>query len=393
MEIFKYNKDKITRINNFMKKLVELNSSEEKVKLYKEYEQEILAITPLDIFYLDFYRDDSTLTISEIKESANRFVNVFHKGLSPYSNLGDNLLFKELIKESKRIEKHLAKIKPYYKREVISANKQELLKVFNECQVFDLKFQKFENIIFPNLERILPSSKPLEVLWELHDDSRTLLKKIINLLESDDALEEELIKQIGTYHYLIFGINQKEELILLPVMKQLLPNEKLNKIYNECLEIGFVFNNEKLNPLEMNKNENLVGYFTSNTGKMSISQLISMLNHLPFDITFVDKDDVVIYYNENKNRHFPRTPSVIGRLVKNCHPPKSVHIVEGIIADFKANKKDFEDFWINFKGQTLYIAYYAVRDEKNNYLGVLEVSQNISKFQQIAGEKRLRDSE
>ena len=393
MEVFKYNKDRIDKINQFMKKLVEFSSSEDKVKLYKEYENEVLSINPLDIFYLDFYSNNTALSISEIKESANRFVNVFHKGLSSCSNLGDNLLFKELLKESKRMEEHLAKIKPFYKREVISDKKKELLKVFKECHVFDLKFQKFQNIIFPNLEEVLPSTKPLEVLWELHDDSRYLLKKIITLLESSDASEEELIKQIGTYHYLIFGINQKEELILLPVMKQLLNDELLNEIYNECLEIGFALSKEELNAIEINKNGNLSGYFNSKTGKMSIDQLIAMLNHLPFDITFVDKDDMVLYYNESKDRHFPRTPSVIGRLVKNCHPPKSVQIVEGIIADFKAKKKDFEDFWINLKGQTLYIAYYAVRDEHNEYLGVIEVSQNISKFQAISGEKRLRDSE
>jgi len=393
MEVFKYNKERITRINQFMKKLVELSSSSDKVKLYKEYENDILSINPLDIFYLDFYSNNTALSIAEIKESANRFVNVFHKGLSPYSNFGDIILFKELLNESKRMEEQLAKIKPYYKREVIATKRHELLKVFKECQVFDLKFQKFQNIIFPNLEEVLPSTKPLEVLWELHDDSRDLLKKIIILLESDEATEEELIKQIGTYHYLIFGINQKEELILLPVMKQLLTEKKLQEIYNECLEIGFVFSNDQLNPIEINKNDNLSGYFSSKTGKMSIAQLIAMLNHLPFDITFVDKDDVVLYYNESKNRHFPRTPSVVGRLVKNCHPPKSVHIVEGIIADFKSKKKDFEEFWINFKGQTLYIAYYAVRDEHDEYLGVIEVSQNISKFQEISGEKRLRDSE
>lgn len=112
-----------------------------------------------------------------------------------------------------------------------------------------------------------------------------------------------------------------------------------------------------------------------------------MLDNLPFDITFVDKNDVVRYYNNTKNRHFPRTPAVIGRLVKNCHPPKSVHIVEEIISDFKHNRKDMEEFWINFKDITIYIAYYAIRDESGNFMGVLEVSQDISKFINLKGEK------
>lgn len=391
MEIFKYDQSRIDRINLFMKKLQENSSTEEKVRLYKEYEEDILKLRPLDIFYLDFYSDKSPLSIAEIKESANRFVNVFHKGIAQKQNLDEDLFFREILSESKRMETHLAKIKPYYKREVISKNKEELWQIFNECKTFDLKFNKMQNVIFSNLEGVLPSNKPLEVLWELHDDARALLNTILVKLKNDDTDEEELIKLIGTYHYLIFGINQKEELILLPVMKQLLKREEIDSIYQECLEIGFVFK-ELEKPKETKKSEEEIsGYFISKTGKMSIQELIQMLNHLPMDITFVDKNDTVLYYNESKKRHFPRTPSVIGRQVKNCHPPKSIHVVEGIIADFKDNKKDFEEFWINFKGETLYIAYYAVRDELGEYLGVLEVSQDITKFKNITGEKRLRE--
>ena len=391
MEVFKYNNKRVEKVNEFMRRILATDNTETKVKIYKEYEEEILSLNPLDIFYLDFYSDNSTLTISEIKNSANRFVNVFHKGISRFSDLGDAKLFNELLKENKIIQDHLAKIKQYYKKEVICLHKKDLLDIFYKCNEFNLKFIKYQNIIFPNLEKVIPSNKPLEVLWELHDDAQSLLKTIIELLKEEDSKEEELIKQIGTYHYLVFGICQKEELILLPVMKQLLDIDKLNEIYNECIDVGFVFNQDKLEKIKTQKDLMSTGFFSSNTGKMSIKELILMLNHLPLDITFVDKNDYVLYYNESKNRHFPRTPSVIGRLVKNCHPPKSVHIVEGIIEDFKAKRKDFEDFWINFKGQTLYIAYYAVRDDENNYLGVLEVSQDISRFQQIKGEKRLRD--
>lgn len=389
MEVFKYNAERVNKINRFMKKLLELTDSNEKVILFKEYEKDIEALTPLDIFYLDFYANDTELSIEEIKESANKFVNVFHKGIFKHSSLGDHPLFKQLLKENKDIQNHLSLIKPYYKRGEILNHKEELKQIFISCNNFEIKFNKYQNIIFPHLEEKVPSTKPLEVLWELHDDSKLLLKNILSLLDTSD--EDELIKQIGKYHYLIFGIGQKEEIILLPVLKALVSEEELDKIYNECLEIGFVFNDEKLEPLSSEAKDNIRGFFTSKTGKMSIDQLIKMLNHLPLDITFVDKEDTVLYYNESKNRHFPRTPAVIGRKVKNCHPPKSVDVVEGIISDFKNNVKDFEEFWINFKGKTLYIAYYAVRDELNNYLGVLEVSQDISHFQEIKGEKRLRD--
>jgi len=114
-----------------------------------------------------------------------------------------------------------------------------------------------------------------------------------------------------------------------------------------------------------------------------------MLNTLPFDITFVNKDDVVKYFSEGKERAFPRTKAIIGRNVSNCHPPASVHVVEKIVEDFKAGRKDQEDFWIRMAGKYILIRYYAVRSHEGEYLGVLEVTQDINPIQEITGEKRL----
>ena len=125
------------------------------------------------------------------------------------------------------------------------------------------------------------------------------------------------------------------------------------------------------------------------TGVLKTEELIYMLNTLPFDITFVDKDDVVKYFSEAADRVFPRTRSVIGRNVSNCHPPASVHIVEQLVADFKSGKKDQEDFWIKMMGKYILIRYYAVRNDKGEFLGVLEVTQDIKPIQEITGEKRL----
>lgn len=388
MEVFKYNEIKVKRVDEFMTKLLKANSTEEKVQLYHQYQTEIDSMTPLDIFYLDFYSNNSPLSVTEIKQSANKFVNLFHKGIanSPKST---HPFFNEIAAESKRIEAHLAKIKPYLHADIIKNHLSDLIKIFDECAAFKLKYLKFQNIIFPHLETVLPSTKPLEVLWELHDDAILMQKSILNLLHQQDPTSEEIIKQIGIYHYLIFGINQKEDLILFPVMSQLLSTDKLNQIYNECIDAGFVFLNEKLEKIPESKPLTKEMFLNCKTGKMSFEQLIKMLDHLPFDITFVDNNNIVKYYNESKKRHFPRTPSVIGREVKNCHPPKSVQIVEQIINDFRHHKKDFEEFWINIKGKTIYIAYYAVRDEDNQYLGVLEVSQDISRLTKITGEKRL----
>lgn len=125
------------------------------------------------------------------------------------------------------------------------------------------------------------------------------------------------------------------------------------------------------------------------SGIFKLEELICMLNTLPFDITFVNKDDEVKYFSEGKERAFPRTRAIIGRNVSNCHPPASVHVVEKLVEDFKAGVKDQEDFWIRAGDKYILIRYYAVRNERNEYLGVLEVTQDIKPIQEVTGEKRL----
>jgi DUF438 domain-containing protein len=127
------------------------------------------------------------------------------------------------------------------------------------------------------------------------------------------------------------------------------------------------------------------------TGQMSLEQINLMLTHLPVDLTFVDRNDRVAYYSEGPERIFPRSPAVIGREVRNCHPPKSVHIVNKILDEFKAGSKNTAEFWIQLKGRFIYIRYFAVRDTQGYYQGTLEVSQDLTQIRQLEGEQRLLD--
>ena len=127
------------------------------------------------------------------------------------------------------------------------------------------------------------------------------------------------------------------------------------------------------------------------TGSLSKKEIESMLNSLPVDITFADKEDMVRYFSQSRDRIFPRTKAVIGRKVQQCHPQASVHRVVQILEDFKNNKRDRADFWINLKGRLIFIRYFAVREKDGSYLGCLEVTQDITEIQKITGEKRLLD--
>jgi PAS domain S-box-containing protein len=117
----------------------------------------------------------------------------------------------------------------------------------------------------------------------------------------------------------------------------------------------------------------------------------AILDAMPVEISFIDENDEVRYFNKNGDRVFPRPRSIVGKKVQQCHPQKSVHKVLQILEAFKNGKKDVAEFWINLKGRQIYIRYFAVRDKDGNYLGTLEVSQDITDIKKIEGEKRLLD--
>ena len=124
-------------------------------------------------------------------------------------------------------------------------------------------------------------------------------------------------------------------------------------------------------------------------GALTPEQASLMLTTLPVDITFVDENDIVLFYADTKDRIFRRTPAVIGRKVQNCHPAASVHKVQKIVDDFRASKRSMAEFWIQSNGKFIYICYYAVRDEKGNYRGTLEMTQDLTHLREIQGERRL----
>ena len=123
----------------------------------------------------------------------------------------------------------------------------------------------------------------------------------------------------------------------------------------------------------------------------STETLEAILDALPVEVSFVDDADTVRYYSKGDKRIFRRTPAVIGRKVQDCHPPKSLYKVEQVISDLKSGKRDVAEFWIELNGRKIYIRYFSVRDKAGKYLGVLEVTQDITEIQKIEGEKRLLD--
>ena len=130
-------------------------------------------------------------------------------------------------------------------------------------------------------------------------------------------------------------------------------------------------------------------------GELDRKMLDAVLETLPVELSVVDKNDNVLAWNKHETRLFKRPRGVIGRNVRDCHPRKSLFMVEKILQEMQSGIRDRAQFWIDMPSddesgtQKILIEYYALRDENNNYLGCLESSQNITEIQKITGEKRL----
>jgi len=395
MEFLHKDENHIRRISSFMTELLSENSTLSKREIYDKYHTDIDEIRPIDLFYLDMYKEKSEYSIEDIKESAGKFVNVFHNALSQYEPQSyDSDLFTYFVQENRKIEEQLERLKPYFKKSNIIGNQKDIIAGFEKLYILERKFIKREHILWPSIEEKLPSTMPLKVLWSVHDDSRQLLKDILKELQREIIDVVNVVYMIGAYYYLIYGLNQKEELIIFPIADQLLTIEEKDKLYAETLEYGYCFIDNLPKPKgQVVKPSYSEGTFTTATGSLSMKEIDTLFGYLPLDITFVDANDKVQYFNDRPQRHFPRNPSIIGRLVKYCHPPKSIAVVERIVDSFKKGEKDFAEFWIEFRGVFLYITYYAVRDKNNTYMGVLEVSQDVTRIRELEGQQRLLDWE
>ena len=395
MEYLNKDETRINRLNAFMEALQNAEERTEKRKIYEAYKDTVKDIRPIDLFYVNLYGAGSKASVSTIKKSANKFVNTFKEGLERFELTShDHPFFDALLDENKAITDHLKKMKALFKgdREAIIDKREPILKGFEKLMVLERKYQKKENILFPRLEGKLPSTNPLTVMWALHDDARVLLKDILKALRKTRLDKKAFKSMIGDFYYLVYGIIQKEQLILFPVAVKMLDEKTMDAMYEEAFDYGFVFIERTPPKLDHKTHESFEdGLYKSTTGTLSFKQLTLIFSHLPLDITYVDKHDRVQYFNNKSDRHFPRNPSIIGRLVKHCHPPKSVGTVEKIVSAFKEGSKDTADFWIEFKGTFLYIRYFAIRDDEGTYEGVLEVSQDVTGIRKLEGQKRLLD--
>jgi hypothetical protein len=274
-----------------------------------------------------------------------------------------------------------------------------LLKVhFNSLMDVEKHYLRKENLVFPYLEKYGITGPP-KVMWGKHNEIRELLKASIELLDNPGGISAE---EAETAVQLVFkpasdavaDMTMKEDQILLPMVMDKLTDIEWYEIYKQTLEIGFCLYDPDVEwKPELGDNETIEtndsDIIQLPSGSFTKSELQAILNSLPVDMTFVDKNEKVKYFSQGKERVFHRSRAILNRDVKLCHPPSSVHIVEQILEDFKTGKQDHAPFWIQMKGKFIYIEYYALRDENGEFLGTLEVSQDLTEKRALEGDQRI----
>jgi hypothetical protein len=223
-----------------------------------------------------------------------------------------------------------------------------------------------QNELFPLFESAAADHACVKLMWAIQDDVLDLQRSIA---ESRDGSDEKVFwRTFGAFYLTAGSLLYRERRILFPAAYRAVPE----RLFSGAPAAA-----------------GPAAAFAGATGSLSPAELEAIFRVLPFDIAFIGADDRVKFYSDPPHRIFPRSPAVIGRLVQNCHPPKSVATVEEILRSFKSGERDSAEFWLTIKGSFVHIQYFAVRDGEGRYLGTLEATQDASHVRGLEGEKRL----
>jgi len=251
-----------------------------------------------------------------------------------------------------------------------------------------------ENALFPYLEKHGITQAPA-IMWMEHSKIREIERTIFALKPTEkdfisnlSKLARELLDFLSNHIY-------KENHILFPTALKVIEEREWKEMRKDFDEIGYCCFTPTSSTVELPTPEAApllpkkegIERIPFETGELLPEELEAFLDTLPFDITFVDKDDIVRYYNQTKERLFLRTKAIIGRKVQLCHPPKSVPLVNQILDEFKQGTRDVAEFWLTEGERIIHIRYFAVRNKEGDYLGCLEVAQDITSLERVFKEK------
>ncbi|NMC38729.1 MAG: DUF438 domain-containing protein [Bacteroidales bacterium] len=386
---------KLADLINFSRRLIDGESGKLLISEYRSSIETVTAEETMEV--LDFLLVKG-YPLKKIKSHVGKILNVFYKSLNDFrwNKPEEPHFLYYLMLENREVEKIITGIRPAIKS--ILGKGQESSEIIEQLRDFigrlkeyELHYIKKENILFPCLEKAYPQYRCLQLMWSFHDDFRRSLKSLNKILDEEIVDRNALNSELGKLFFVIFPIIFREEQIVFPVAMKSIPVNKWAEMLEESFETGWCYG---INPLRIKKESASFrddGKVDLGTGFLKPEQIMLLLDNLPVDITFVDRNDEVCYFSGAKHRIFPRSKAVIGRKVQNCHPPESIYIVDEILSAFRDGSRDHADFWIQTKGRFIHIRYFALRDAEGNYMGTIEVSQDVTGIRKLQGEQRLLD--
>lgn len=393
-EFTKTNEKRLAKLREVSKMILETGNAHSFVLANKNF---IPTVIPSDFIALFDVLVQEDIPVDKLKMLANKVLNIFHIPIENYLRIEPppGSFLDVLEQNNRQMMQVLDQVRPVFKAFAKDNDNKtlraELLRHFRKLEVFVKHYTIKENVLFPVIEKTWPDYRCLQIMWSIHDDIRKNLKTITQQLESGPVEARQFNRCVGDIYFNMLAIKFREEHILFPAILSTISEEELQSMNRLAFEMGYPY----IQPLQATAGKEEVsasdGFINLGTGVLSVEQISLIFNHLPVDITYVDENNKVQYFSTPPKRIFPRTTAIIGREVKNCHPPESVHVVVKIVESFRSGEKDQASFWIKMKGEFILIRYFAVRDQAGQYKGVIEVSQEISDIQSLKGEKRLLD--
>lgn len=397
-------KEKKEALKELIRRLHE-GANPEEVKA--EFEQVIKGATPIEIAQVEQELIKEGMPREEVQRLCDVHLAVFRESLEeggtpappghPIHILMEE--HKKLLEFAGELNDTAKEVKGAKAFHSVGEQMKKLDHIAEHLKDSESHFLREENVLFPYLEKH-GVTEPPAIMWMEHDQIRGIKQNLIRLIDTHEGmgfrnfarqLEEaalSLAEMLSSHFY-------KENNILFPIALQVIGENEWKDIRRQFDELGYCcFTPEparaavEVAKMPTSKPE-IAGMVAFEAGALSREEIEAIFNTLPVDVTFVDKEDTVRYFSQSKDRLFTRAKAVIGRKVQQCHPQKSVHLVNQILDDFKSGRKDVAEFWINFRGRLVYIRYFAVRNQNRDYLGCLEVTQDITDIRKIEGERRL----
>lgn len=372
------------------KLILALHAGEPFEQVKARFDEVIEGVSPEEIAAMEQQLIQEGMPVAEVQRLCDLHVSVIRSGLEAGQGVDvpPGHPVHTYMQENREFEKLADQL-------VQATDAASLAERLDALSVIDIHYLRKENQLFPYLERHGVTG-PTQVMWGIHDEIRATLRALKEKADGGRLVEarEDAAEVARTITEMIY----KEEKILFPLALEKLTASEWREMRRGDNEIGYAFGTpsewspDRRDP-SADASDGSRGAISLSTGQLTQQQLDRMLTHLPVDLSFVDPEGRVQFYSDSPDRIFPRSPAVIGRSVANCHPPESVDTVLKILGAFKEGSRDTARFWLQLDGRFLLIQYFAVRNESGEYLGCLEVSQDVTDIRSLEGEQRLLDWE